>query len=564
MTSSAEKTAPVPDQDESFERYTVRAHKALLAEIPDPDERNSIVWDGWREHRGAHPGEEVAAKTFDPAKFVRSDNHCEFREHETVGRDGKPKKYTVDELSRIVRQHNHEITEHKAFPALAEHHTPDEPGGKEPAVVGQIGPFRLGMIGVEEPMWAVFGDEHHRRDSLDLLSRKPYRSPEVFNFKGKAKDGGDLIRFHPIAAVGAQAPRLTMPAKFTEPTTFRVVETDSGEAEKYVAAAVDWVRPEKYAAPGASAGAFAGGSNTFTKQPEKYGPQAGAGSMAPEDIASIMQALQSTPEFVWLRRAMEEEKAFADPTAEEMGIDPPEGDMGMPGQGAPMDGGTDAGDADAGPMGGGDDQINAGQPGGNDQGFSSNANPDEDEPEDKMTQNANEVTVEKYTALVRSQTEQVEKYTTLKQSHDQLMAAHASLAEKYAISEKRSTDAQRSLKWDELDAKLPGFLDLEEEKKATLYSLGANVSDEAFDERYAMAEKYAEKAAAAQPIPRGVMPERYTRGDEAADKYEQRLAEVATQVHSEGLQRGKSMNYSECVAEAEKRIKSNGHANAAA
>jgi hypothetical protein len=120
------------------------------------------------------------------------------------------------------------------------------------------------------------------------------------------------------------------------------------------------------------------------------------------------------------------------------------------------------------------------------------------------------------------------------------------------------------VKWDELDAKFPGFIDLEDEKKATLYSLGANVSDEAFEARYSLAEKYAEKAAASMPIPRGVLPERYSRDDEQADKYEARLADVATQIHSEGLQRGKSLTYSECRDEAEKRIKSNGHAHAAA
>ena len=88
----------------------------------------------------------------------------------------------------------------------------------------------------------------------------------------------------------------------------------------------------------------------------------------------------------------------------------------------------------------------------------------EDEPDEKMTANANDsVSVEKYTELVRSQRESVEKYTALAKSHNALIDDHKKLLDRV---NQRDTDTRRAAKIDGLAAKFPDFVDADEEKKA--------------------------------------------------------------------------------------------------
>jgi hypothetical protein len=519
---------PKPRDGESCEAFTVRAHKSLLERCPDPDERNELVRSTWREHYGELPGESIASQAFSPEKYIRSNDHCVFVEHETIGRDGKPHKYTLDELKKIVRQHNSEINDIQAFPAIAEHHTPDkgDPNGKEPATLGFAGPFRLGMVGREKPRWAIFADEHHRRDAATQLANKPSRSVELWTFK----DG--RMRFHPIAAVGAHAPRLLMPAKYT------IVEFEGTEVEKYTVGTA----------------AFAGGGNTYLKS-DKYALGGGGGMLAPDDIAAIMSALSQTPEFVYLRRKMQEEDG--DPTQ----LDDGSGQMGagaLAGELGPDDAsglGNDFGDEefDEDDMDGDGDEPDQRNPKTDplDQDLGG------DETEEKFTMSHSQVvSVEKFTQLQNDHSAVVEKYTALQQSHDALIEKYKAQHDRIAVIERAGTDASRREQIAELVGKYSMALDRDELEADCLYSKGSQMSDEEFASHVAVIEKFGQKFAESPMVPRGVSPERYTIGisDAEVAKYEQRLVEEATKYHGEQQAIGKHVTWTECEAEAKKRI----------
>lgn len=581
--------APDPWADESVEHYCVRAHKALLKEIPSAEERNQIIWQAWREHKGETPEEKIAAEKFAADRYARSNGHCSFVEHKTVGKDGQKKEIGLKNLAAIVRQHNAEIRDLAHFPALTDGHTPDEQGGKEPAVVGHAGPFRLGMVGNENPRFAIFQDEHHRLDSADVLSRKPFRSPELWTFKATG-----IQRFHPIAIVGADAPRLQMPAKYTadheaqECGRFQEFEYEGADVERYTINAV-CADVEKY---DAGCGAMAGGSNTFVKgQRDDY---SAAGTTPPDQLRDLMAMILETPQFRYLTKKMEEEEALA-------GAGPGEGQMpGMPdqaGQMEPADGlGADEGLNDlggdvAGNLSGGpeddtdledDGDLPSGPPDTSDlddltgeslAGKSKETN-SPTPPKDKkgaskekhsMASNPNIVTVEKYTELADKHSE-LEKYTEkLKTAHEELIGDHKKLLDRVGAIERTSADSARKAQLEGLAEKYTA-INLDDECKKCLYSQGSSMSDEAFVERVKMITEIGESFVNSPMIPRGSLPERYTERRSAdIEKYEQRLAEEAINYHTEQMALGQNVPYDTCKAEAKKRLAaSNGHAAATA
>lgn len=556
---------PTPNDKESCENYSVRAHKALLRTIPDPDERNAVVKNTWRQHRGEVPGERVAASKFAADRFDKSEDHCVFVENETTGKDGQPRKYTLTELKEIVRQHNGEIEDIGAFPAITSHHTPDEPDGKQPDVLGFSGPFRIGMVGRNNPRWAIFADEHRHRGNVEAFTKNPYRSVELWSFKDGRK------RFHPIAVTGAEAPRLLMPAKYTIGT-----DDQGGEVEKFTI----------------STAAFAGGSNTFTKSDrEKFSQQpqqpiGGSGMLSPQDIAAIMQALAATPQFVFLTRLMEEDEAAAGA-----------GDgMGAPGMDMDADSMGDGLDADPDAMGddmqlgpGEEDEFDAGDSDEDDDladgdddtelyGDSadsttagkkpSKAPPvysGEDEDKEPFTMTVNrDAMVEKFTELQRENAATVEKYTALQQSHDALIEKYKGVHDRLAVVEKVGVDASRKAKIAELVGKYTMALDQEELEKECLFAHGSEMTDDEFTKHVAVIEKFGAKFEESPMIPRGALPERFTnRSQTDVEKYNQRVTQEALKFHSDQQAAGKHPTWQECEAEAEKRIKSNGHAAAA-
>jgi len=510
-TNNPTAQVPAPTPDESYERYTIRAHKALMSSVPDPDERNALVWGTWDKVRGQRPEEAVALSKFSADRFERSAGHCNFTEHETVDRDGNPRKYGLRELATIVREHSkHERNGY--FPAVTAHHTPDDPGGKQPDVLGYSGLQRLGMFDRDNPKWAIFSDEFHIPDAKAELARKPYRSVELLRFR----DG--RMRFHPVAAVGAESPRLLMPTKYTQ-GKFDELNVEGAVIERYTVAA-----------------AFPGGSNTFVKKPVKYSTE--GDSQMPE-VTEIMAALQETPQFKFLTRLMEEFEAeqaaaanggmpAADPNA------PPAAPAPAPGAPPPA--------APAAPAAPGDDLADLQDLLGPEEPSNPTAPPPADKPPEKNTvaHNPNVVSLQKYNAL--------------HESHQKLIAQTAKQHGRLEALERSATDANRRSKLTELAGKFPGIVDVDEEAKLCLYSLGAQMSDEQFNAHVGTVEKYAQRFADSPMIPRGEMPERYIAQTDA-EKYEERLSRESIKIHGEIVRKeNRQPSYDECESEAKKRL----------
>lgn len=580
--------APVPEANESLERYTIRAHRQLLTSIADPEERNATVWAAWEHFRGPSAEREIAAKTFDSSKYSVSHAHCHFAEHETVGRDGKPRKYDLKTLAKIARQHNSEIRDASAFPAISDGHTPDPDASnpREPDVLGHAGPYRLGMIGRENPRFALFADEYHRRDSAEVLNRKPFRSVELWTFK----DGRQ--RFHPIAAVGAEAPRLLMPARYTQNTgKYDQYQHEGASVERYTVAAIGPV--EKYDAAG---GAMPGGGSTFTKafgddgdagQKTDYAAQAPvAPTSNPDIVRDVLTALSATPEFTYLRKCMAEEEAMAGDSlaaANDLGS----GDLDAAGSGGDLPGGMGANapgddlddlDDDGQPPDGGapidtddlDDLDETGGPSDSDSDkdkgkppFGHHSEGKEKKDKHSMANNPNVVSVEKFTEVVNENKELREKYTALHSSHESLMGDHKKLHDRVQTVERRATDEVRAAKIAGWAEKYSLAINPEEARKECLYSEGSNMTDAEFERYGQLIDKIGSQFSNSPMIPRGAMPERYTNRQQGdVEKYEERLSQLAVEYHSEQMKIGKSPSYAECQAEAKKRIGQNGHAAA--
>lgn len=160
------------------------------------------------ESRSLRDLADLAREQFPPSQFVHAEGVCVFVEHETLGADGKPLKFDAAALAAIVESCNARIAESGSFPVLAAGHTPTPEersgGATAPDVVGFCGPFRLGQFGASKKT-AIFAEEWRRRDSVERLSRLPRRSVELW----KAAEPQSAF-FDPIAALGAETPRLAL------------------------------------------------------------------------------------------------------------------------------------------------------------------------------------------------------------------------------------------------------------------------------------------------------------------------------------------------------------------
>jgi len=205
---------PKPTSTESMEDFVVRAHQELMSAVPEPMERNMLVWQQWRTYRGATPEEQVAQRLFTRDRYDMRPNVCVFAEHSAVDSEGQPREYDLAEMIRVTRGNNARILDVDAFSPICDGHTtpPEEPIQRDPEVLGYAGPFRLGMIGRTKPRWAVFGDEWHRKDKIEKLDAKPRRSVELWTFRTDR----DKMYFDPIAALGAETPRLPLPLQYRQ------------------------------------------------------------------------------------------------------------------------------------------------------------------------------------------------------------------------------------------------------------------------------------------------------------------------------------------------------------
>lgn len=476
---------------EAYAQFIARAHQALMPVVLDWEQRNQLVWQAWESANGS-PLHERAEQYFAQKCPRHVENVCYFMEHETRGRDGTPLRYGFQELADIVDEHNHRASLHN-YPAIADRHTSDHPvpTAMEPKILGFAGPARLGMAGDK---FAVFFDEYHRADGMATLDEKPRRSVEVNRYRD-----GRRSYFDPIAALGADSPRLPLPVPRY---------SSDAEVERY-----------QMIAP-----AMVSGGNTFIpgtddeNKPQRYAEEQPAVQDNDQMVQQIVAGIQSTPEMQWVRSQMQAQQGSA-PAAGAQGQAPkPQ----QPSATTP-----------AGPGGAGDDQYMShnqygapkadmpmmGQP----QQPPMMGQPAMPQPQQyQRYSNDNDtdfVSVEKYSELEAT----VEKY---QQTNRDLLEQVLRLETATAQLEAARVDADRELAIRELYQAFPHFIDVDREIDKCLYSRGSEMSNEQFLSHLDDLKTYASKSPVATAmIPGGAMPvEKYAAKEALDERIRERYA----------------------------------------
>ena len=534
-----------PAPHELEEDYTIRAHYALMQAIPDPMQRNRVVWDAWESARG-NQGRAEAQQKFAAEQYDAKPDICLWHEHETetVGPDGKPmvRKNDVERLRAIVQENNHRIADTEAYTALIDKHTL-RPGESDkvsarPKTLGFIGPFRLGMIGKVEPRFAIFGDEYHRKDKAEVLADRPRRSVEVLTLKANGRAYID-----PVAAI-SEAPRLPLPV-----AQYSLEETDEGEVERFEAPAVP---------------AMPGGGNTYLpgfggkKKREHYSePQPMPMDPPAQDINApaaggvtlkqILDALNAMPQFQWINEQMQQQAAQLPPGMEQAKDGDGDGVVndGMPGQ-APA---PNPEPVPPQPQYGMQPMVSPTQ--GAYQGatrYESNEQPE------RYTAEQIDQIVERYDAMQTRVQELEQTNETLQERNAEMYDAISEMRQENAMMQRATVNAQREAILKELHAKAPQFVELEEELDRCLYSADSNMSDETFVERVAMIEKFAAKVPemVTPMVPAGEAPTPRTASRPGRDlEKEAAIDAKSREIYAAS---GYTKSHTECWAEAESAI----------
>ncbi|MCH9838490.1 hypothetical protein K0U83_22705 [bacterium] len=273
--------AIVPFNGESQPDFAARFHQLMQKAIPETDKRTQESFRVWDKYMAENdPLMQRAIRTFRPEEFKRIDNVPLFTEHTTKDARGNTMVYDRNALAAVLDRCNHRIADTGNFAPLTEGHTPDREslakGASMPAVLGYAGPYKLGMVGNENPRWAIFGTEWHDAQDADKLRKLRRRSPEIW-LEERMEDRF----FDPIAALGAETPRLDMGMiQFHRTSTGRNVA-------KYSVAAM----------PSATS-VFVPSTDVGSKK-KNY---EGASNMAltPEDVTQVVDAIMDTEPMQWV------------------------------------------------------------------------------------------------------------------------------------------------------------------------------------------------------------------------------------------------------------------------
>lgn len=285
---------PLPNEKQTD--FAIRFHTAMLKDIPHTDERNRRMLETWDQY-GHEPETEVADSTFDAEHYERKRNIAIFAEHTNPERqsvDGRPipaETYDRDTLKAIADGHNYRIRDTSEFPPITDGHTSPRRDDPKPATLGFSGTCRLGMVGNENPRWALFHDEFTRKDAQHLMKDAPGRSVEVLRHPDMKQR-----RFYPIAALRANAPRLNLP-----PARYSVIDGSECPVDYYqYGSAVDRY---EMAAPG-------GNNTSLAKMADLYGNTPGDTMSSDKMSASeIMEALRSSQLGQLLAKILKKEMA---------------------------------------------------------------------------------------------------------------------------------------------------------------------------------------------------------------------------------------------------------------
>jgi hypothetical protein len=123
---------------------------------------------------------------FPPDKFIRIQNVPIFKEHESEGNGGKPRKVTVKDLEHLAENCNHKFKNLRAATPLSLGHTSDEPNVKEkdqPEIVGWAVNFKVGDL-LDTGKKALFTDWYIRKKHADVIEEYPHRSIEWYRSRG--------------------------------------------------------------------------------------------------------------------------------------------------------------------------------------------------------------------------------------------------------------------------------------------------------------------------------------------------------------------------------------------
>lgn len=304
ITKPEHALTPEPGEDQPA--FAVRFHSVMQRRLPDTDGRNEAMLAAWAAHDTLAA---KARKRWSPQRYSLEACVPLFDEHSTIDSDGTPVTYTCDDLAQMVRNMNSAISDTGNYPALTDGHTPEDPSGVQPEVLGYSGPFYLGQVGQDSPRYAIFSAEHHRRDRAEVLASHLCRSPEVW----RTPRPQDRI-MGPIAALGAEVPRrFNGMAKYARLADGTHVERYAGRHSmlRYQPeTAPSGTVIHKYAATFASATSVALPSDRYSKDEAPMpAEQADATpTLSDVDIAKIVKstldALSSMPEMQFVQTLM--------------------------------------------------------------------------------------------------------------------------------------------------------------------------------------------------------------------------------------------------------------------
>ncbi len=557
---------PHPLPNESREDYTIRAHQLLMGEVPDPYQRNQVVWQASDKFFG-DLGRQRAESWFPAEQFEHRRDMCHWFEHEVdaIGPNGQPtvRKNDVNRIKAIVQENNLRIADTDAYAAIIDKHTapPNQPvpEGHEapppPKTIGFSGSYRIGMIGRIHPKFALFADEYRSRDALQVFKDRPRRSVEVLTLRANGRSYIDAT------AALSEAPRLPLPVQYSP---------GSHVTERYQAEAV-FADAERYEGEGA----YAGGSNTFlpgggfgpNKNTDKFGAVPGETPvqqtesdvmpLGPEDLQQIVQAIQSTPQFQFLNTLMQGQggDGGADPSGMGQGApaDPaapappsaPPAQPGAPAAPAAPPAAPPAKEPYIAPL------AAAGMMAAGSAGLATanrfSANEPEHETEVEMDR-ANATLNEQYAALT-------EQYAALSDNITSLAQENAALKAGYAELKMTAADAQRRQRISELHGKFPSFVNPQDEAARCLYSAGSTMDDAEFDRHIEMVESYAARVPAITPmVPGGVMPDRFQDRSVESEKYEADLSKMAVEVFTSAQAAGEKLTYEQAREKAKAQL----------
>ena len=204
------KDIPIPYEGETQPEFAMRFHAAMMDEMPDAEERSRYCFRQWRDVMGEDAETKICRERFPASQFDERRDIAIFDEHETPR-----EKYGRDDLVAIIANQNKRIRS-KVFCPLSDGHTSDQPGDKEPAVLGFCGPAMLGMtadVNGGPDKYSIWHTEYHMKEAAPVLAQKRGRSIETWRIDAKGQFVPIKKRFFsPVAALGSTLPRLDLPS----------------------------------------------------------------------------------------------------------------------------------------------------------------------------------------------------------------------------------------------------------------------------------------------------------------------------------------------------------------